>query len=83
MLRSTSIKVSYPSAPLDGTDTVTRSLTQHFLFILSTLFLVILCLGGGLLLIIILQVIRHLGIVGECNIQFALHPESERYVVVV
>lgn len=28
------------------------------------------------------QVIRHLGIIGECNIQFALHPESERYCII-
>lgn len=26
--------------------------------------------------------IRHLGIVGECNIQFALHPESEKYCII-
>ncbi|MBI5755073.1 carbamoyl-phosphate synthase (glutamine-hydrolyzing) large subunit, partial [Candidatus Peregrinibacteria bacterium] len=29
-----------------------------------------------------IQVIRHLGIVGECNIQFALHPESRDYRVI-
>jgi carbamoyl-phosphate synthase large subunit len=28
------------------------------------------------------KVVRHLGVVGECNIQFALHPYSERYVIV-
>ena len=28
-----------------------------------------------------LKVVRHLGIVGECNIQYALHPESERYCI--
>jgi carbamoyl-phosphate synthase/aspartate carbamoyltransferase len=26
-----------------------------------------------------LKVVRHLGIVGECNIQYALHPHSEKY----
>ena len=29
-----------------------------------------------------IKVVRHLGIVGECNIQYALHPESERYCVI-
>ena len=29
-----------------------------------------------------LKVVRHLGVVGECNIQFALHPESERYCII-
>lgn len=29
-----------------------------------------------------LKVIRHLGIVGECNIQYALDPESEEYRVI-
>jgi len=29
-----------------------------------------------------IRVIRHLGIVGECNIQFALDPESEDYKVI-
>mmetsp|Transcript_22121 Transcript_22121/g.71240 ORF Transcript_22121/g.71240 Transcript_22121/m.71240 type:complete len:1665 (-) Transcript_22121:441-5435(-) len=29
-----------------------------------------------------LKVVRHLGIVGECNIQYALHPESETYCIV-
>jgi carbamoyl-phosphate synthase large subunit len=29
-----------------------------------------------------IQVIRHLGIVGECNIQFALHPKSEDYRII-
>ncbi len=29
-----------------------------------------------------IRVIRHLGIVGECNIQFALDPESEAYSVI-
>jgi len=28
------------------------------------------------------KVVRHLGIVGECNIQYALHPESERYCII-
>ena len=31
---------------------------------------------------IALKVIRHLGIVGECNIQYALDPESEKYRVI-
>ena len=29
-----------------------------------------------------IKVVRHLGIVGECNIQYALHPESERYCII-
>ncbi|CAL8315987.1 unnamed protein product [Lota lota] len=29
-----------------------------------------------------LKVIRHLGIVGECNIQYALNPESEQYYII-
>ncbi|NXX12791.1 PYR1 protein, partial [Podargus strigoides] len=29
-----------------------------------------------------LGVVRHLGIVGECNIQFALNPESEQYYII-
>ena len=29
-----------------------------------------------------IRVIKHLGIVGECNIQFALHPKSEDYRVI-
>ena len=29
-----------------------------------------------------LKVIRHLGVVGECNIQYALHPESEEYCII-
>ncbi len=29
-----------------------------------------------------IKTIRHLGIVGECNIQFALHPKSEDYRVI-
>ena len=29
-----------------------------------------------------LKVVRHLGIVGECNIQYALHPESLRYCII-
>ncbi len=31
---------------------------------------------------IALKVIRHLGIVGECNIQYALHPKSRTYRVI-
>ena len=29
-----------------------------------------------------LSVIRELGIVGECNIQYALNPESEEYYII-
>ncbi|KAH8115301.1 carbamoyl-phosphate synthase [Phellopilus nigrolimitatus] len=29
-----------------------------------------------------LKVIRHLGVVGECNIQYALHPASKEYCVI-
>ena len=29
-----------------------------------------------------LKVVRHLGVVGECNIQYALHPESERFCII-
>eukprot|EP00585_Thalassiosira_rotula_P013637 CAMPEP_0196133262 /NCGR_PEP_ID=MMETSP0910-20130528/2557_1 /TAXON_ID=49265 /ORGANISM="Thalassiosira rotula, Strain GSO102" /LENGTH=1534 /DNA_ID=CAMNT_0041392969 /DNA_START=85 /DNA_END=4689 /DNA_ORIENTATION=- len=29
-----------------------------------------------------LKVVRHLGIVGECNIQYALHPHSEKYCII-
>ncbi len=29
-----------------------------------------------------LKVIRHLGIIGECNIQYALHPHSEKYCII-
>ena len=28
------------------------------------------------------KIIRDLGIIGECNIQYALHPESERYCII-
>ena len=28
------------------------------------------------------NVIRHLGVVGECNIQYALDPESEEYFII-
>ena len=28
-----------------------------------------------------IKVIRHLGIIGECNIQYALNPESEQVMV--
>lgn len=31
---------------------------------------------------IAIKVVRHLGIVGECNIQYALDPESENYYVI-
>lgn len=29
-----------------------------------------------------LKVIRHLGVVGECNIQYALNPNSKEYCVI-
>ena len=29
-----------------------------------------------------IKVVRHLGIVGECNIQYALHPESLEYAII-
>lgn len=29
-----------------------------------------------------IKVVRHLGIVGECNIQFALHPTSLEYYII-
>lgn len=29
-----------------------------------------------------LKVVRHIGVVGECNIQYALNPESEEYCIV-
>jgi len=29
-----------------------------------------------------IRVVRHLGIVGECNIQYALHPESTEYCII-
>ena len=29
-----------------------------------------------------INVVRHLGIVGECNIQFALHPTSMEYCII-
>ena len=29
-----------------------------------------------------IKVVRHLGIIGECNIQYALHPDSERYCII-
>ena len=29
-----------------------------------------------------IKVVRHLGVVGECNIQFALDPNSERYCII-
>ncbi len=29
-----------------------------------------------------IRAIRHLGIIGECNIQYALHPESKRFVAI-
>ncbi|KAF8621942.1 hypothetical protein AX15_007377 [Amanita polypyramis BW_CC] len=29
-----------------------------------------------------INVIRHLGVIGECNIQYALHPESQEYCII-
>ena len=29
-----------------------------------------------------LKVIRHLGVIGECNIQYALNPTSKEYCVI-
>lgn len=29
-----------------------------------------------------INVIRHLGVVGECNIQYALNPESQEYFII-
>uniref|UniRef100_A0A8C6VDJ5 Carbamoyl-phosphate synthetase 2, aspartate transcarbamylase, and dihydroorotase n=1 Tax=Naja naja TaxID=35670 RepID=A0A8C6VDJ5_NAJNA len=29
-----------------------------------------------------IKVVRHLGIVGECNVQYALNPESEQYYII-
>ena len=29
-----------------------------------------------------INVVRHLGVVGECNIQYALNPESEEYFII-
>jgi carbamoylphosphate synthase large subunit len=29
-----------------------------------------------------IRVVRHLGIVGECNIQFSLDPNSETYYII-
>ena len=29
-----------------------------------------------------INVIRHLGVVGECNIQYALNPESQEYCII-
>lgn len=29
-----------------------------------------------------IRTVRHLGVVGECNIQYALHPESMRYCII-
>lgn len=29
-----------------------------------------------------IKVIRHLGVVGECNIQYALNPDSKEYCVI-
>lgn len=30
----------------------------------------------------LVQVVRHLGVVGECNIQYALNPDSEEYCII-
>ena len=29
-----------------------------------------------------IKIVRHIGVVGECNVQYALHPESEDYSVI-
>lgn len=29
-----------------------------------------------------INVVRHLGVIGECNIQYALHPESQEYCII-
>ena len=29
-----------------------------------------------------INVVRHLGVVGECNIQYALNPESQEYCII-
>lgn len=29
-----------------------------------------------------IRVVRHLGIVGECNIQYALSPDTEEYFII-
>lgn len=29
-----------------------------------------------------INIIRHLGVVGECNVQYALHPSSEQYYII-
>ncbi len=34
------------------------------------------------LLEIAIFLFRHLGVVGECNIQYALDPESEKYYII-
>lgn len=32
--------------------------------------------------VLCVQVVRHLGVVGECNIQYALNPDSEEYCII-
>lgn len=29
-----------------------------------------------------IAIIRHLGVVGECNVQYALNPESEQFYII-
>ena len=29
-----------------------------------------------------IKIIRHLGVVGECNVQYALNPNSEQYYII-
>eukprot|EP00112_Aurelia_sp_Birch-Aquarium-sp1_P004515 Seg1512.1 transcript_id=Seg1512.1/GoldUCD/mRNA.D3Y31 product="CAD protein" protein_id=Seg1512.1/GoldUCD/D3Y31 len=36
----------------------------------------------NLLRTVAIKVIRHLGVIGECNIQYALNPESEEYYII-
>jgi carbamoylphosphate synthase large subunit len=29
-----------------------------------------------------IKIVRHVGVVGECNVQYALHPTSREYMVI-
>ena len=29
-----------------------------------------------------IKIVRHVGVVGECNVQYALNPESSEYMVI-
>ncbi|CAB1107809.1 unnamed protein product [Ectocarpus sp. CCAP 1310/34] len=35
-----------------------------------------------LVMVLMVMVVRHLGVVGECNIQYALNPDSEEYCII-